>query len=153
MGVLGNSFPPEYKRDSIKNGLNNGSVVKIFSSHTSPPKKKYILLLHIDTFPLFIYINSEINKFKKSKPDFFSVQVKIDSSTNPYLTKPVSYADCSNINNNITLDEIISNVEENFPYWGPFQLDSNTYLEVLSAITSSRMISDFHKEIIINNNK
>lgn len=61
MGNLGNRFPPELRDDAIDRALQPGSVLYLFCEFTTPPKHKYLVLLHRDQRPLFFAINSRVN--------------------------------------------------------------------------------------------
>lgn len=153
MGAVGNFLSPDSKRILIKNQIGYGSVVKIYSNATIPPKEKYILLLHIDTFPLYVFINSEINSFKMSKPHLLEAQVELHQSSNSFFTKQTSYADCSNVHSNEKMEDIIIQLVANYPDWGPNQLDPDALFDILNAIEKSPAISQIHKDLISKNNE
>jgi hypothetical protein len=76
-------------------GLEVGNVLHLFCRFTQPyPKEKFMVLVCREPKPLFLLINSKINKFIQSKPDLMAIQVLIDSTTHTFLDYD-SYVDCT----------------------------------------------------------
>ncbi len=105
MGSLATSFPEDLRRGHITRHLTPGWVLYLYCEFTNPHKEKYVLLASYDTPPLLFVINSEINSYKRSKPDLLNCQVQLKASDYDFLLHD-SYVDCSKVINCVDKGQI-----------------------------------------------
>ncbi len=68
-------------------------VYYLFTTYTTPPKDKYVVVVCVEPEILGFFINSEINEFVRKRPKLMPCMVELDSAHNPFLRYD-SYLDC-----------------------------------------------------------
>lgn len=105
--ILGDHFPPDAKRKTIKEKLQPGQVVYLYCEFTVPkPKDKYLLLGCVDPLPLFLVINSKVSDFIKERGYLLRCEAKLDAASHGFLDHD-SFVDCREAISDFSMDDII----------------------------------------------
>jgi len=146
MGNLGNRFPPELRDDAIDRALQPGSVLYLFCEFTTPPKHKYLVLLHRDQRPLFFVINSRVNAYILHRPWLAQSQVLIPAASHSFLDHD-SIIDCSNVRADMSLEDMRNQLAPNLTLYRG-DLDEAVRREIVRVVDAATTISPLHKQLI-----
>jgi hypothetical protein len=94
-GTIGGRFPEQQRKDFCKRHLVPGSVFRLFSPETSPPKIKRFILLAFDVSAesaAILFINSEVPR----NPYIGPLQYPIKASEKSFVSHD-SFIDCSHL--------------------------------------------------------
>lgn len=97
--TLGDFFPSELKEAYTDHNITPGSVFRLFSNDTNPPKIKRFVVLGIDSTSIcvgILYINSEINVNIFPTEYLKSLHLPIQAKECAFLDHD-SFLDCSHI--------------------------------------------------------
>jgi hypothetical protein len=103
--TLGDSFPPELKKELIEKDLIPGRFIYLFCPFTTPPKNKYFLVVSINPLVLLFIVNTSVNPFILNNPKLLEAQLLLKQSDYSFLDHD-SYLACHEIINQFTLEEI-----------------------------------------------
>jgi hypothetical protein len=103
--TLGDSFPPELKKELIEKDLIPGRFIYLFCPFTTPPKNKYFLVASINPLVLLFIVNTSVNPFIQNNPKLLEAQLLLKQSDYSFLNHD-SYLDCHQIIDRFTLEEI-----------------------------------------------
>ena len=126
--------------------LRKGAVAYGHREETIPPKNKMIVLVGLAGDDLkIIYINSRINDFKRSHPQYRDRNVPVDPSDYPFL-KRLSYIDCSSVYT-ISLEKLAHKILHNDHKIYGF-LNSVHLSRVIEEVTCAYTVSAADKKIV-----
>lgn len=91
---LGDSFPPDARRDYVSKQLAPGAVLYLDVDFTSPPKPKYVVLACLAPTPLLLVINSQVNPNVEGDPARAGLHLELPVADYPFLDHD-SFLDCS----------------------------------------------------------
>jgi len=146
MPTLGDHFSEEQKQENIKSNFICGNIYYLYCSFTTPNKDKYLLLVCTNPEPIFFVINSEINKFKLSRPYLSQCQVCIEDKQHGFLDHN-SFVDCTK-SIKIDYSEFESQLLSDMSRFKG-KIIPEVQREVISAVQKSRTINRRDKALII----
>jgi len=123
-----------------------GAIIHFPCSFTTPPKNKFIILVYIDEGMGFFFINHKINAFKMNKPELLRTQIPILKINHDFLDAD-SYIDCCECRNDISYEEVISEIIKNNECVKGF-LSSEEKQSIVNIITNSILYSPVEKDLI-----
>jgi hypothetical protein len=145
--VIGDAFPLDQRRTYFLECFKPGFVFYLYCDFTIPPKEKYLLLVCVDSEPLFLIINSEINSFYRSRPHLRDCQVSIPVQSHDFLDHD-SFIDCVKVIRGLTQVSVQEQVLTSMMRIKG-RIDSTCKEAVMTAITRSRSIEPRFKELIL----
>jgi len=151
MGNLGDYFPEQEKHKHIDRQLQPGQVLYLFCRFTTPPKDKYLSLLHLEKRPLLFIINSKIPQFIAERPSMLKSQVKLCSTDYDFLEHD-SYINCAEVRDDFDELEIRNQILVDV---GRIRGELNpiTKREIIEVVKDSKTISKYHMKLIIDSLK
>ena len=146
MGKLGDHFPDDLKQDYIDRHLVPGQVLYLFCDFTDPPKEKYLVLACVEPEPLLFVINSSIPAFIARRPDMRRCQVRVTTSTHPFLDHD-SFINCAET---IPLSDQPNMRQQLLTGVGRIKgtLDDAARRQVLNAVRAAVTVSPSYKKAI-----
>lgn len=133
----------------IESQLTPGIVLSIYYDTIEPPNNKFVVLLEFNEFPLFFFINSEINNFSKKRNELLKCQVKVLKEPNHPFLKYDSFIDCSRIKNHYPKSEYLQQIQSD-PKRIAGILDQSTRFEIIRVTSQSKLFSQIQKGLIRN---
>lgn len=91
---LGDRFPPDRKRQYIRDSLVPGRILHLHCAFTALPKHKFVVVVSTTPEILLLLINSETSQWLNERPDLRDCQVTIHHADHSYLSYD-SYLDCT----------------------------------------------------------
>jgi len=64
--------------------------------HTSPPKDKFVVIVHIDGNALGVFINTRISSWIQARPNLIVCETTISAAEHPFLNYD-SWVDCQDL--------------------------------------------------------
>lgn len=145
--TLGNFFPQDEREDYVNRHLNPGQVVYLFSRFTNPHKEKYFVIAYYGRRPLLFAINSRIHPYIANRSDLSRCQVRLGAADYDFLNHD-SYINCSEVIDFFDEDEIKQQILGELSRIKG-ELTQTAKREIVQAVKRARMISKWHKELII----
>lgn len=132
--------------EQVNNAFAPGQILHLFCIFTEPSKYKFLVLVSVEPL-LFFFINSEINSFKRNKPDLLNAQIEIKKSDYTFLDHD-SFIDCSQVIEYFTKKEIEIQLEHDINNI-KIKIDEATKKKILEAVKISKTITPVCKDAII----
>ena len=126
--------------------LKIGTVVDILDSHSTPPKRKYSIIVAIAEDKFYIgtvYINTEVNVLTINSPELVALQYKIYQAKYPFLQHD-SFVDCSDMKARLQ-SELLRQLTNGGRIIGRIAKDD--LITVNSLIRSADTIIPYHKKL------
>ena len=133
--------------EQINNACQAGQILHLYCGFTNPPKPKFLVIVSLEPLLLFI-INSRINNFKQTHPEYLACQIKINCIEHPCLNND-SYIDCSEVITSFDLERIKTILSTNLTDIKT-ALSTKTKQEIINAVKKSRLLSAIYKTSIID---
>jgi hypothetical protein len=145
---LGDFFPQEDKRQSIKRQFVPGQVLYLFCSFTTPqPKNKFLFVACVNPRPLLFVINSQINDFISNRPHLRRCQVSIKSGDYKFLTHD-SFINCTEAKDDFDYSDIeIQLLNDMTRIRGP--LSQPCVDEIIEAVKLTKALAPRYKAWIL----
>lgn len=146
MSSLGSLFPKSVKQDFSNRAIRSGSVFKIHTTNTTPPKIKRIVVLAISGDKAcigYLFVNSKINPNVFPTARLRSLHFLLKSSACEYLDHD-SYLDCSNIQD-ISMDDLTKIMLKD-PSHHIGQLSESDLENAKSIVRNAPTVSEKQKE-------
>ena len=139
--TLGDLFPSDLKADYIDRSISPGSVFRLISPHTNPPKIKIFVILAVteDTFCVgILYINTDINVNLFPTPSLRALHNPLKAKDWEFLDHD-SYLDCSQIYE-LSFDQLKEKFKTDSDcYLG--ELEGDDFEQSVELVKSARTIS------------
>jgi hypothetical protein len=148
---VGWGLPEQAQRELIKLKLKPGCLIHLFCDFTSPPKNKFVVLVHVDyeeDLLLCFIVNSEISSFIRNNPVLSRSQVDLKQTDYKFFIQD-SHLDCSSVIDDFKIDAVIDHLIQ-MPNDYKCVLTENDIFEIIQVVNSSETISDYDKNLIIN---
>ncbi len=151
MSSLGDHFPQHTRQEYVSRHLKPGQVLYLYSTFTTLPKEKYLILAHQSTRPLLFVINSQIGPFIANRPALLKCQVKLSASDYDFLDHD-SFANCGQVIDYFTESEIENQVIADVRRVKG-ELTLATRRGIVRVVEKAKMIANRHKRLIIESLK
>jgi hypothetical protein len=99
MGNLGDFFTQDFKEKIADSSMHIGSVIRCYTTQTTPPKEKRFIILGRDSTNNYIgtiFINSNVNWNVINSQELLELQYPVKKDGNDYLDWD-SFVDCSKL--------------------------------------------------------
>ncbi len=146
MPRLGDSFSSRDRRSYAKRCLKPGTVFRIFTPFTKPPKIKYVILAAMADSPLLILINTDMPRFALKRPKIEQAQVKLDATVHSFLEHD-SFADCSRIFDKMSEDDFVKQIVDDTDCVRG-ELPQVTRRQIVEAVSRATTVSKSQKKLI-----
>lgn len=131
--------------------LKAGSILYLHVNFTTPPKLKYVVVVHVDGddhLLLVFLINSIIHPLVERNPYRRACQKPIRKSDYSFLLNEVSYLNCDQLFDDLDYDETIDFLVAHPDNHLGYLLDSEIN-EVIQAVNAAQTIAEYDKNLII----
>jgi hypothetical protein len=148
VGILGNLFPEDKKREYIDRNFQPGQILYLYCEFISPPKDKFLVLICDGGIPLLFIINSNIGLYVADRPDLLNCQVQLNATDYDFLDHD-SFINCGEVVNYFDRQAIYDQLlNDTGRIKG--ELNEATKNQMISVVKRARLISPRHKQVIIN---
>lgn len=131
----------------MEQSLQVGKVLRLFCEFTTPRKDKYLALVHLADYPLFLVINSRIPRLAQSNAAMLKCQVPISAADHGFLDHD-SYVNCAQVVSDFTLRGIKAQLLSS-PGRVVGELSDSTRQQIVCAVRDADTITPHYQNLII----
>ena len=145
---LGEHFSDAEKAKFVERNLRPSHVIKLFCHTTKPPKEKRLVIASINPELLLFVINTEIPRFKASRPYLKTQQILLEKAQQNFIDYD-SWLDCSEVFREFSV-ELVKEILLNDISRILGKLNNDVIAQVMDVVSESETLEQRHINQIIS---